>query len=186
MKKLSLLIALALIVTIGGVYAAWNYGQGPTASLEITREINMAQVNTSSNKGTISADPTNVSFLVDDKGGFVAELNGTGFFAITFTAADGADQTVKDNGIKMQATVTLKSENNLKYNGTVTPITVNASSNVIDITNGVAAKTATLNVSDIVNALVLADVTLTTKAENDAFHTALKDYTIVITISEVA
>lgn len=28
MKKLSLLVALMLIITVGGVYAAWNYAQG--------------------------------------------------------------------------------------------------------------------------------------------------------------
>ena len=47
-------------------------------------------------------------------------------------------------------------------------------------------KQATITAQQIVNCLVLADVILDTKAENDAFHTALKDYTIVITISEVA
>ena len=28
MKKLSLLVALMLIITVGGVYATWNYSQG--------------------------------------------------------------------------------------------------------------------------------------------------------------
>jgi len=28
MKKLTTIIALALVLTIGGVYAAWNYFQG--------------------------------------------------------------------------------------------------------------------------------------------------------------
>ena len=55
MKKLSVLIALVLCVTIGGVYAAWNYSQGTTASVDVSREINMAQVVTSGNKGTITA-----------------------------------------------------------------------------------------------------------------------------------
>ncbi len=184
MKKLSLLIALALIVTIGGVYAAWNYAQGSTASVEITREINMAQVNTDSNKGSISATPTDVAFLVDDGGSYHTVLLGTGSFAIAFTAAPGADEVTTANGIKMQATITVKSANNLKYNELV-PI-VAKSDNVIDLTGGVAAKVATLTVESILDCLELCDVVLATKAENDAFHNVLNDYTIVITISEVA
>ena len=34
MKKLSLLIALALLVSIGGVYATWNYAMGDAASVD--------------------------------------------------------------------------------------------------------------------------------------------------------
>ena len=188
MRKLSLLIALALIVTIGGVYAAWNYAQGATASVEITREINMAQVNTDSNKGSISATPSNVSFLVDDVDGtYHTKLRGTGKFDITFTPSTGADATTMADGIKMVATVTIKSANNLKYEG-VTPIIAKTenNANVIDITSGVASKTAELAIDQILGAVELCDVVLDTKAKNDAFHNVLNDYTIVITISEVA
>ena len=189
MKKLSLLIALALIVTISGVYAAWNYAQGATASVEITREINMAQVNTNSNKGSISATPSNVAFLVDDGGSYHTVLNGTGEFAIAFTPNTGASDDIITNGIKMKATITIKSTNNLTYNGVV-PITVKTDGegelqNVIDITPTGPSRTATLTVAQILGCVELCDVVLDTKEENDAFHTVLIDYTIVITISEV-
>ena len=139
MKKLSVLIALVLCVTIGGVYAAWNYSQGDTASVKVSREINMAQVVTNGTKGTITATPKdNFAFLVDDKGGYIAELVGTGNIQINFTANPGADQTTKDNGIKMIATVTLNSESGLTYNDPSTtekeeivPITVKTGANVI-------------------------------------------------------
>ena len=218
MKKLSVLIALVLCVTIGGVYAAWNYSQGNTASVNVSREINMAQVVTNGIKGTITATPqNNFAFLVDDiandpdpdnEGSFIdikykAVLVGTGDILINFTANPGADQTTKDNGIKMIATITLSAKDNLKYTDPhksedVVPITVKTGANVIaleitedkdgepvikdgepDITDK-----ATITAQEIVDCLELADVKLDTKAENDAFHTALKDYTIVITISE--
>ena len=184
MKKLSLLVALALIVTIGGVYAAWNYAQGATASVEITREINMAQVNTDSNKGSIAATPTDVAFLVDNGGDYHTVLTGSGKFDITFTPSVGADSTTATSGIKMIATITIRSTTNAKYEGT-TPLTVNEGQNVIDLTPSGASKTATLTVAQILTAIELCDVVLDTKAENDAFHNVLKDYTIVITISEV-
>lgn len=185
MRKLSLLIALAFMVTIGGVYAAWNYAQGTTASVEITREINMAQVNTNSNKGTISATPHDVAFLVDDKGDgtYTAVLKGTGSFSINFTASTGADADTISNGIEMIATISIKSTSNLKYKEQ-TPIELVEEKSVIDITPTGPSQTGTLKVDAILDAVQLCDVQLTTKAENDAFHTVLNDYTIVITISE--
>lgn len=205
MKKLSVLIALVLCVTIGGVYAAWNYAQGNTASVEITREINMAQVNTNSNKGTISATPRDVAFLVDDSGEvdgegkktYKAVLTGTGSFTINFTPAQGADESTITNGIKMLAKIEVKRAENVpadadKYQGVV-PLTTNTATNpdtenpynIIELNNGNPTKSATIEVTDILKAVTLADVKLPSKAANDAFHSVLKYYTIVITISEV-
>ena len=189
MRKLSSLIAIALIVTIGSVYAAWNYAQGATAEVEITREINMAQVNTNSNKGTISATPNNVAFIVDDEnpgnGVYHAILTGTGSFTVNFTPATGADSTTVTTGIKMQATIEVKSKNGTKYDGK-TPITHKEGENVIALNDGAATLQATLEVEDILECLELCNVNLPTKADNDAFHAVLNDYTIYITISEVA
>ena len=191
MKKLSLLIALALIVTIGGVYAAWSYSHGTAASVEITREINMAQVNTDSNKGSISVTPHDVAFLVDDGGSYRTELKGTGSFAIAFTPNPGAEDVIATSGIKMKAEVKVKSGSGLKYQVSdteyVVPITANTenNANIIDLTPSGASKAATLTVEQILDAVKLCDVVLDTKAKNDAFHTVLKDYTIVITVSEV-
>ncbi len=201
MKKLSTLIAIALIVTIGGVYAAWNYAQSTTASVNVSREVNMAQVVTNGNKGTITATPeNNFAFLVDDGGSYQAVLNGTGNLKIVFTAAPGADQTTKDDGIKMQATVSLKTttETGLLYTdphkpegqNKLAPITVKEE-NTITINGGNKVKPGeangvTISAQEIVDCLQIANVVLDTKDENDKFHTALKDYTIYITISEIA
>ncbi|MBO5927446.1 MAG: hypothetical protein J6Q32_01160 [Clostridia bacterium] len=211
MKKLSVLIALVLCVTIGGVYAAWNYSQGTTASVVVSREINMAQVVTNGIKGTITATPeNNFAFLVDDIANdtlnsdgtytdikYKAVLVGTGDIKINFTANPGADQTTKDNGIKMIATITLSAKDGLKYTDPhtsqdVVPIAVKDGGNSIVLNDTDedgqpnTTKEATITAQQIVDCLELANVILDTKAENDDFHTALKDYTIVITISEVA
>lgn len=195
MRKLSTLIAIALIVTIGGVYAAWNYAQGTTASVEITREVQMAQVITSGNKGTITASPDGVVFIVDDGGEYQAELNASGEFAITFAHNPGADQTTITSGIVMQAVITLKTTagvtgSALLYHDPhtgedVAPLTVNTENNKITLNNGAPTRGTVLEASKIAECLTLAEVKLDTKAENDAFHDVLKNYTIVITISEV-
>ena len=190
MKKLSLLITLALIVTITGVYAAWNYAQGASASVEITREINMAQVNTNSNKGTISVSPNNVAFIVDNDGtltpegkdAYHAALTGTGEFAITFTPSTGADATTATSGILMYAKVEIKAKEGAALYQGQTPISV-VENNIITI-NEELSKTATLSIESVLAKLVLMDVNLPTKQDNDNFHNVLKDYTIVITICE--
>lgn len=209
MKKLSTLIALALVVTIGGVYAAWSYAQGSSASSEITREINMAQVNTSSNKGTITVTPNNFAFLVDDAGSvsggsvnYLAKLVGTGDLSVLFTPASaGVDANLGTTGISMVATVTIaKTANAATYTGvnangesvTVTPLKEKAGANVITITgNGVDGQTK-LTAAQIISALNFnvdaqgntVDVKLPTKTDNDNYHNVLKEYTIKIIISE--
>ena len=201
MKKLSTLIALALIVTIGGVYAAWSYAQGTTASSEITREINMAQVNTDSNKGTISVTPSNFAFLVDDieTVDYVAALTATGELAVTFTPATGADATLATNGISMVATITVaKSETATTYTGidstgasqTVVPLAAKTegNANVITISGNGVDGTTKITAAQILGALVFNEgkaIKLPTKADNDRYHNILKNYTIKITISEV-
>ena len=199
MKKLSTLIAIALIVTIGSVYAAWSYAQGTTASSEITREINMAQVNTDSNKGTISVTPSNVSFLVDDLYAvdYIAELTATGHFTINFTPAPGADTSLATTGISMVATITVAYTGSEAptYTGinasnqpiTVVPLKAN-SNNVIPITGNGIGSTTQLSASKILEAIVFNEgesVKLPSKADNDTYHNVLKNYTIKITISEV-
>jgi hypothetical protein len=121
--------------------------------------------------------------LVDDAGDYHTKLTGTGKFDITFTPNAGADATTNANGVKMIATITVKSGTDAKYNGTV-PIT-HKDANTVDLTPTGPSKTATLTVEQILACVELCDVRLATKAENDAFHAVLNDYTIVIVISEV-
>lgn len=201
MKKISTIIALALIVTIGSVYAAWNYAHGTAASSDVTREINMAQVTTNSNKGSIAVTPNNIAFLVDDDGGYVAALTGSGDFKVNFTPAPGADNSIVTSGIHMIATVSIvasASAQKYTYNYkdgeddksvVVTPLVANEATNVIDLGT---CKETTLTATQIIGAIKFCvndageevQVKLPTKADNDTFHEVLKGYTIKIVISE--
>ena len=105
MKKLTVIIALMLVITIGGVYATWNYAQGDVAKvdkyLDSVTKITDKVVTTS--KGTIAIDATGLSILIDDAdNNHVAELSVTGSVTVTFTPNEGADADVKANGIKLQ------------------------------------------------------------------------------------
>ena len=115
MKKLSAIIAFALIITIGGVYAAWHYNRGEV-SLELTRSATMASVQSDTSKGSISIDQTansgqgnTLKFLVDDIGAtdWKAELVTSGSVWVKFTPAANADADVQREGIALKATITV-------------------------------------------------------------------------------
>lgn len=66
MKKLSLLVALALIVTIGGVYATWNYASGSQVS-SAESPLNVDLVSYQLVGGGLSVlDGTGVKISIDD------------------------------------------------------------------------------------------------------------------------
>lgn len=105
MKKLSTLIAIFLIATIGGVYATWNYSQGDVTSRtsyfdDITKITDKVVDNA---KGEIVIAKNDLAITIDDSNNnHFAEWKLTGSLTVTFTPNAGADQTVKDNGIDLE------------------------------------------------------------------------------------
>lgn len=193
MKKLSTIIALALILTIGGVYAAWHYNRG-AVSLEISRSATMASIQSDTSKGSISIDQTansgngnTLKFLVDDVApqDYVAALVPSGSVWVKFTPAANADQAVKDNGIAMKATITVSGTQDLydgkkifsaKEDANSFVINSSPSLNSVEITAEQIAACLDFNES--------ATVILDTYEDNFAYETAMKTYIIIITIAE--
>ncbi len=92
MKKVSLLIALALIVTIGGVYATWNYGNSSTAATSsrvFYPELTAANEGTSNNGTFIDADSSIVIKIDDTNNDYVTEVDVTGQIVYIFELKDG-------------------------------------------------------------------------------------------------
>lgn len=195
MKRLSLIIALALLVTIGGVFAVWHYDRG-AVSLEVSRSATMAAIQSDTSKGTIAiiedaSTPNNLKFLVDDiindqnPKDYKAELVPSGSITIKFTAAANADQTVKDNGIAMKATISLQGDQ-VEYGGKKI-FTVDTSNNTFVLNGGVATNgNVTIEAATIAQYLNFVEgVVLDSYEDNIAFENAMKTYTVVITISEI-
>lgn len=200
MKRLSTIIALALVITIGGVFAAWHYHRGEV-SLEITRSATMASIQSDTAKGSITIDQSanngngnTLKFLVDDPDNrdYKAELMPSGNVVIQFQPATNADSTVQANGIAMKATVTVGGTQ-AKYNdanlGEIT-VFAPAATNSFVLNNGNPTKDkVTITAEQIAGCLVFndgEDVILNTYDENLAYETAMKTYIIVITISEIS
>ena len=105
MKKIGLLVTLALIVTIGGVYAQWNYsGQTGINSSHEHLNTNMADYVAGSNAyGSIRIFENNMSIVIDDESNdHIAELKISGEMIFIFKPYDNAPTEVKNNGIPMQ------------------------------------------------------------------------------------
>ncbi|MBQ8295341.1 MAG: hypothetical protein IJX87_02775 [Clostridia bacterium] len=67
MKKLSILAALALVTTVGGVYATWNYAEGTATNAEKDVTIDITLADTKTQSGTIKIHNT-LALTIDDEG----------------------------------------------------------------------------------------------------------------------
>ena len=192
MKRLSALIALALVVTIGGVFAAWHYNRGQV-SLEISRSATMASIQSDSSKGTIAIDQeannnqgNTLKFLVDDVDtkDWKAALVPSGSVYVKFTPAANADTTVQTNGIAMKATVTITGAQT-EYEGIT--IFAPAATNTFTVSATPTKDAVQITAQQIADCLVFnegTEVVLDTYDKNVAYENAMKSYVIVITITE--
>lgn len=187
MKKLSLLIALVLLVTIGGVYATWNYAQGEVETKQAFVLPTMSEVDTGSDKGTISIDTSGVTIKVDDSDTDsvahkpVLVVTGSDI-VITFTPATGADDDIRTNGIKMQAVITCTTP--WTYDEKQI-ITVDTSKSTITATEkGFELRISAAQLAEMLQ--MNEELRLPTYDDFMDFQTILNRGNIKITVSEVA
>lgn len=182
-KKLSLLIALVLCVTIGGVYATWNYAQGEVIEVQSFLLPQMETVVTSGEKGTISIDTSALTMKIDDIADGTAHnaaLIVDGKITVTFTPSAGADETVTTSGVKMQATITCT--NGWNYNNTAI-FTIDTTKNVIE--TGTEVKSFEITADQLKEIISLNPVELPTYSDYQAFETELNRGNIKIVVNEV-
>lgn len=113
-RNISLLLILALIVSIGGVYATWGYAQGAIGAAEATlvigegKNVALAGATSTTSAGTISIDVSDAKILIDDTdNNHIADVSYTGNIVVTFTPSSGADSDVTTNGIPMEISILL-------------------------------------------------------------------------------
>ncbi|MBQ9715946.1 MAG: hypothetical protein IJV77_06025 [Clostridia bacterium] len=109
MKKLSLIMAMVLIVTIGGVYATWTYNEGTVEGVTENLKVEMAGTSLSTTKGLISFSMSEVKLEIDDAEGAINDYKadlawstGASNILIKFTPNAHASVT----GIKLKVTIT--------------------------------------------------------------------------------
>ena len=197
MKKLSILVALILCVTVGGVYAVWTYS-GTDDVVDTNAEVKVV-LEAATLDGSIGAftAKSNLTLSIDQKAGsnHIAELvfksidNDPIFMTFTFTPSAGADMDIKNNGIPAEiyqnttTTMQYPMDADGNYSATGTPTDVFKFENKADgdfVSNVTWEKqadgsfTITFNEAQLKEMIKLNyDFQLDTKDEHDEFYKIL-------------
>ena len=205
MKKLNLILLLALLVTIGGVYAAWIYPGDGVNNAQTSNSIVLEAEKVEGNKGEIVISNNSLTFeVVDDNGDHVAELKMSGSFDVKFVVNPAANPSdVNDGaGIALKLNIS-ESFGNFVYDDVITDVVVvdtndhllNAGNPVggeVTVTvyateaDAVAAGANPTEVIILADLVHLGDIKLGNLAAYEAFEAFIADTsrTITFTVSE--
>ena len=190
-KLLSVFVAFALMITVGGVYAAWNYtndeqiitGQNFNAVISI----DVASVEGVPGVLSVNSAETQPKYKVENDGDYNTVLESSGNIVVTYTPNDGT--AIRTVNLKCDIVLT-----NQRLNGTTNIFTLTGGTpdpeNVIEVektltaSNIGGAATWTISLEDIGLALTETFL-LDTYAKWDAFETALSGCTLAFHISVV-
>ena len=107
-KRLSVLVALILCVTVGGVYATWTYAQSSGVTENINKGVSLSPYETSGTLGIYTVDPSEFLILIDQTavGDYTPKLDLSlaspdvdGTLNFKFTPNNTASDEIKTNGI---------------------------------------------------------------------------------------
>lgn len=193
MKKLSLIVAIALIISVGGVYATWNYAETKMDNVEHNfKNLGITDVNTNIKTGSVAVTDTLILKIDDNNATLtpawdadVTDSNG-GNITMVFTPNQGASTT------QFRYTVTL-ANNTYESQPIFTTDTITAAhttaeeilSDTFTFTAGQASATATITLSDITDVLSVKAIQLPTITDYNNYRTALNGVQLVLTIEEV-
>lgn len=184
MKRLGAIIAIALVLTIGGVYATFEYAQGGVVSLEnetISKEL-IGMTDTTA-KGTITIKSNDFKITVDD---FNHNLHTAGRFenktTINFNPAPLADADVRANGIKLKLTIAVTGN---EYDDGEKHKLFNISEEALNgVTLNGGAKINGDYEINFADYITVTDIYLSTPEKYTAYSEAFNGTTITFTISE--
>lgn len=196
MKKLSILIALMLVVTISGVYAAWSYaGTNDIADAFAESKITIADVELTGANGVYTIE-SNLILTVDQANDkheaklvFSANDGNPVHMTVTFKPASNAPAAIKENAVPSElyfgTTVPMqyKIDGEGNYSATGTPTDIlkfkNVSNGNLDVNvtwtkQADGSFTYTLDQAALEEQIQLTQTfVLDLKSEHDAFREAL-------------
>lgn len=202
MKKMSILASLALCVTIGGVYAAWNYADKNVSTTYAAMGVSVTGVTSQSEKGTLQAVGTNVALQIDDVANtklhtteFVYDANG--YFTVTFTANANAPVDVLEKGIDLKWYIGLATTANLPADYTTVEYEsqdiYTISSQEVQITqtptrevkpDGTVVFTYQVPMTAVMQKITLTEIVLDTQAAHDAYSQIVNQYLFHFHVAE--
>ena len=198
MKKLSLLVALVLLVTVGGVYATWNYATLQMTAAEHTfKNLGITDVNTNTQSGKVAVTDTLILKIDDNDAthtpAWDADVSGVGAgkLQIVFTPNSGANDTVLKYEIKIAENSYDPGTGAVAIFGVSGDKTAHATEKTVlegtfNYTVGDPNATKEITLSDIQAKLsVNGDFTLPTLDDYNNYKTALGNVQLTLTVSEV-
>ena len=209
MKKFTILVALILCVTIGGVYATWNYASADVTASDMNMSINLATATTDNPKGQIINVLNSMNVKIDDTNhDYYAEPIIEGAMGFVFTPSAGVDSSITNNGISMTITLTQSNpvqyeddSGNLKDVFEITNATIKTDFGTkidngnattlcpgVDLTQYINSFFIDIVPGDLIDKLTIGShVYLPTKADYDTLHTAIQNSgKLTITVTEQA
>ena len=192
MKKLGFVIMIALVLTIGGVYATFDYAQNDVASVNATLTKTIAGADTETAKGTITIDVETFQLKIDDTTKTLKTgLTTQGSVKVTFTPAKGADASVADEGIELKLEIAF-ANNTYRQNGIDYDVFKTTSAYDTGVALGKGTKNNATGAFEYTVALgqylAVNEIPLPTLADYNAFEqwfTNSENAKITITVSEV-
>lgn len=190
MKKIGTIIALALVLTIGGVYATFNYAENAPTSQSSEFQQNVLAEASVTTLGEISINSNSLTVKVKNGGDNTTVLDDiTGEADAAFTANQYANEDAKNNGIVWAIRLDFEGETTT-YNGQPVFTTTSWGNDQgkeydsVLFNGGTAQKSIKLTGLTIKPLLSLTKFILATKAEYDAYKAVLDGITIKITLSQ--
>ena len=206
MKKISLLIALCMLLTVGGVYATWIYTANDVADQNQPMSLTLTNTDFEGTHGTYTIDVSHLTMTIDpkenhtDKHTTALYFNDDGYVRITFTPNENAPADVKQYGLLSYFSLSL-SNNSWTFDdntgaGARNIITLNHNeehrilpTNVMEdgVMNWVKEGNSfhcDIPVEFFEDHIILTEFLLDTKADYDNFQTVLENGKIIAHISD--
>ena len=186
MRKLSLLIALCMLISIGGVYATWVYTNTTDVADEtMNKAVSMSGVTYEGSYGTFTVNVDGVTVKVDPKPGTTHDtgLKIEGEVVFTFVPATYAPQDVKDNAVGATFSVHLSNKEWKYGDNLIFQINPYDSDVQWDKQTDGSFKFV-LDAAELAKIIKINVFTLDTKVKYDEFDKALEAGLIVFGISD--
>lgn len=187
MKKLGLLIAMILCVTIGGVYATWTYTQNTDVADEtVNKSLNLTGVEYVGSYGTYNVNVDGLTLKIDPKPGttHTTALVPEGEIVITFTPNSVAPQTVKDSAVASTYQFTLSNANWIYEGNKVIELKHTGAHDITWTKQADGTFKFVITAAAVLEHISLTEFNLDTKAKYDAYNTVLGTGAILLTVSD--
>lgn len=191
LNRVSLVIAIAVLLTVGSVYAEWFYAdKTDVADWTSNRLIEITSAEYIANYGRFVVDSTGLETYIDPKEGtnHITALYADGSIVVTFIPSDGAPSDVLENGVLATWAFSLSDEPAWVYdngNGDQSIGTVDSASNSISWTKE-SDGTFTFEITDqdVLNHIILTEFDLSTMAKYTEYSRALGKSALILTVTD--